>query len=124
MCYDSAMKHSVEKISPAQAPFIKRMATIVFEANTPHKGNTKATISIADFNLSAGDLGVYTNLFESFFRIGEPIVSKSAQDIAGIMPPAVFMEALPRLLKARALSVTFWEHRASAPKLWRKVKNF
>ena len=34
------------------------------------------------------------------------------------------MEALPRLLKAKAISVTFWEHFASAPKLWRKVQTF
>ena len=118
------MKQTEAKTNQVQVPFVKRMATIVFEANVQHKGNTKSTISPADFCLSDGDLCVYTNLFESFFRAGEPIVSKSAQDIASIMPPAVFMEALPRLVKARAITVSFWEHRASAPKLWRKVKNF
>jgi hypothetical protein len=40
------------------------------------------------------------------------------------MPPDVFMEALPRLVRARAIGVTFWEHCASTPKFWRKVKNF
>jgi len=118
------MKQAVAILSPVQAPFVKRMATIVFESNVPHKGNTKATISVEDFGLSEEDLGVYTSLSKRFFRVGEPIVSKSAQDIASVMPPDRFMDALPRLVKARALSVTFWEHRASAPKLWRKVKTF
>ena len=118
------MKQPTAKTSQEQAPFIKRMATIVFETNVPHKGTNKAKINIADFCLSEGDLGVYTNLFNSFFRDGAPIVSKSAQDIANIMPPDVFMEALPRLVRARAIDVTFWEHCASNPKLWRKVKNF
>jgi hypothetical protein len=118
------MKEPAAKTSEAQVPFAKRMATIVFETNVPHKGNTKATINIANFCLSEGDLGIYTNLFDSFCREGAPIVSKSAQDIASIMPPDVFMEALPRLIRARAIGVTFWEHSASMPKLWRKVKSF
>jgi len=104
-------------------PFVKRMATIVFEATIPHK-RTKAAVDIADFCLSAGDLGVYTSLLDGFFRVGTPIVSKSAQDVEGIMPAAMFMEALPRLEKANALRVTFWEHAASTPKHWRKVKSF
>jgi hypothetical protein len=100
------------------------MATIIFEANVPHAGNTKTTVNLADFRLSKEDLGVYNSLSKNFFRVGEPIVSKSAQDIANIMLPDVFMEALPRLVKSGAISVTFWEHRASTPKLWRKVKTF
>jgi len=118
------MKESTGKADPAQAPFVKRMATIVFETNVRNKGTVKASINVADFCLSEGDLGVYTSLSRNFFREGEPIVSKSAQDIANIMPPAVFMEALPRLIRARALGVTFWEHCASTPKFWRKVHNF
>lgn len=118
------MNESTVKAKPVAAPFVKRMATIVFETNVRHKGTTKASINVADFCLSEGDLDVYTNLSKNFFREGEPIVSKSAQDIARIMPPDVFMEALPRLVRARALGVTFWEHRASTPKFWRKVKNF
>ena len=100
------------------------MATIVFESSVPHKGNPKAVPDVADFHLSAADLGVYTNLFESFGRTGGAIVSKSSQDIASVMPPATFMEALPRLVKAGAVSVTFWEHSAASPKFWRKVKSF
>jgi hypothetical protein len=118
------MKQPAAKTGEAQVPFIKRMATIVFETNVPHKGNTKATINVANFCLSEGDLSVYTSLFDSFCRDGSPIVSKSAQDIASIMPPAVFMEALPRLIRARAIGVTFWEHCVSTPKLWRKVNTF
>ncbi len=119
------MKESTAKTrTAAAAAFIKRKATIVFETNTPHKGNTKAIISVADLNLTKDDLGIYTRLFDSFFREGAPIVSKSAKEIESVMSPAVFMEALPRLVKAGALSVTFWEHRASAPNLWRKVKAF
>jgi hypothetical protein len=124
LCYTAAMKESIAKTRTAAAAFIKRKATIVFETNTPHKGNTKTIISVADLNLTKDDLGIYTRLFDSFFREGEPIVSKSAKEIASVMSPAVFMEALPRLVKAGALSVTFWEHRASAPNLWRKVKTF
>jgi len=107
----------------ATSPFIKRKATIVFEANTPHKGSAKAVVPLADFNLSKSDLGVYSSLFEHFCLVGKPIVSMSAQEIASIMPQAVFMEALPRLVKAGILSVTFWEHRVSSPNLWRKVKS-
>ena len=107
-----------------QKPFVKRMATIVFDANVVHRRNAKPVIAPVKFCLSDEDLGVYTSLSNSFFRDGVPIVSKSAEDIAGIMPMTVFMDALPRLTKARAISVTFWEHFASAPNLWRKVKNF
>ena len=112
------------KTNPAKAPFVKRMATIVFEANVRPKGNVKGSVNVADFHLSDQDLGVYAKLSERFFCAGESIVSKSVHDIASIMPPTVFMEALPRLVKARALSVTFWEHAASTPKFWRKVKSF
>ena len=108
----------------AREPFIKRMATIVFESSVPHKGNAKSPPAIADFHLSAADQSLYTSLFESFCPAGGAIVSKSSQDIANIMPPATFMEALPRLVKARAVSVTFWEHSAATPKFWRKVKSF
>lgn len=118
------MKDVLAKTEADSAPFNKRMATIVFETNVPHKGNAKASINVAGFSLSAGDLGVYTRLFNHFFRDGEPIVSKSAQEIAAIMPPDEFVAAVPRLVRARALSVTFWEHRASAPKLWRRVDGF
>ena len=118
------MKEQAATQTPAREPFVKRMATIVFESSVPHKGNTKVAPSIADCNLSAADLGVYTSLFESFGRAGGAIVSKSSQDIANIMPPATFMEALPRLVKARAVTVTFWEHSAATPKFWRKVKSF
>ena len=118
------MKQTDAKTTSARLPFAKRMATIIFEANVPHAGNTKTTINLADFRLSKEDLSVYANLSKSFFRVGEPIVSKSAQDIASIMPPDVFMEALPRLVRAGAISVSFWEHRASTPKLWRKVKTY
>jgi len=100
------------------------MATIVFETNVVHRGNIKPAIDPASFCLSDEDLGVYKNLSNSFFRDGSPIVSKSAKDISSIMPIVVFMDALPRLAKARAITVTFWEHFASAPQLWRKVKNF
>ena len=106
------------------APFVKRMATIIFEAKVPHKGSPIDDSTPADFCLSAGDQRVYTSLLKGLFREGEPIVSKSAQDIAGIMPVAVFMEALPRLAKANVISVKFWEHAASAPKHWRKVNSF
>ena len=112
------------KRKPDQTPFARRMATIVFEANVQHKGNVKATIGVAAFMLSAADLDTYTKLSEHFLQAGEPIVSKSAKDIANIMPPDVFMDALPRLTKARAITVTFWEHSASTPKFWRKVKSF
>ncbi len=119
------MKASVAtKRKPAQAPFIKRMATIVFEANVPQKGNTKTVIGVADFALSPADKDTYTKLSKHFLLAGEPIVSKSAQDVASIMPPEVFMEALPRLVKARAITVSFWEHAAASPKFWRKVKSF
>jgi len=119
------MKQSVEaKQTPEKEPFIKRMATIVFETNVRQKGNVKATISVDDFVLSAQDLDTYTKLSDHFLQAGAPIVSKSAQDIARIMPPEVFMDALPRLIKARALTVTFWEHAAASPKFWRKVKSF
>ncbi len=118
------MKQALAKTASDQVPFSKRMATIVFETNVPHKGGTKASINVAGFSLSAGDLGIYTRLFDHFFRDGEPIVSKSAQDIAAIMPPDEFVSAVPRLIRARALSVTFWEHRVSAPKLWRRVDGF
>jgi len=118
------MKQSTAKTTPEPTPFFKRMATIVFEANVRPKGNVKSTINVADFHLSDEDRGVYVKLSECFSCAGESIVSKSAQDIASIMPPTVFMEALPRLVKARALSVTFWEHAASTPKFWRKVKSF
>jgi len=118
------MKQATARKTPAQNSFIKRMATIVFEANVRPKGNVKGTINIADFHLSDTDLKVYTKLSEKFFCGGESIVSKSAQDIEKLMPTTVFMDALPRLVKARALSVTFWEHAASTPKFWRKVKSF
>ena len=118
------MKESLVKTVQGREPFVKIMATIVFETNVRHKGRTKAAINIPAFGLSEEDLCVYTSLFASYFREGEPIVSKSAQDISGLMPPAVFMEALPRLVRARAIGVTFWEHSASAPKVWRKVKSF
>ena len=119
------MKQPVaKKQKPVAATFSKRMATIVFEANVPQKGNPKAVIGIADFALSPADLDTYTKLSRHFLQDGAPIVSKSAQDIANIMPPEVFMEALPRLTKARALTVTFWEHAAASPKFWRKVKSF
>ena len=111
-------------MTPAAEPFIKRMATIVFETNVRPKGNIKGSINVAEFRLSDEDRTVYTKLSESFSVGGESIVSKSAQDIASIMPTTVFMDALPRLVKARALSVTFWEHAASTPKFWRKVKSF
>jgi len=124
MCYHERMKQQTAKTSPEQVPFIKRMATIVFESNVRPRGNVKGTINIEEFHLSDEDRGVYAKLSERFFRAGEAIVSKSAQDIAGVIPPAVFMDALPRLVKARALSVTFWEHAASTPKFWRKVKSF
>jgi len=117
------MKQTAAKTRLATPPFIKRKATIVFEANTPHKGSTKTVLSVADFNLSKDDLGVYSRLFEHFCLVGKPIVSMSAKEIASIMSPAVFMEALPRLIKAGILSVTFWEHRVSSPNLWRKVKS-
>ncbi len=112
------------KQSPAKEPFIKRMATIVFETNVRQKGNVKATICAESFALSATDLQTYTTLSDHFLQAGAPIVSKSAQDIAKIMPPEVFMEALPRLTKARAITVTFWEHTAAAPKFWRRVASF
>lgn len=118
------MKQLTAKTNPVQAPFVKRMATIVFETNVRPKGNVKGAINVAEFRLSEEDRGVYTKLSECFTCAGEAIVSKSAQDIASIMPPTVFLEALPRLVKARALSVTFWEHAASTPKFWRKVKSF
>ena len=121
MCYTVAMKKvDADRV---KVPFVKRMATIVFEANVPHKGS-KVPIGIADFRLCEGDMGIYDSLLKAFFRAGEPIVSKSAQDVADIMPQATFMEALPRLVKAGSISVTFWEHHASAPKFWRKVKSF
>lgn len=123
LCYAVPMKKTAVKTRQAAAPFIKRKATIVFEANTPHKGSAKAVACVADFNLSKDDLGIYTSLFDHFCRVGKPIVSMSAQEIANIMPPAVFMEALPRLEKAGILSVSFWEHRAASPNLWRKVKS-
>ena len=106
-----------------QVPFVKRMATIVFEANIPRKG-TKDQVDISDFRLCEGDVGIYASLLKAFFRVGEPIVSKSARDVTDIMPQAMFMEALPRLVKAGAISVAFWEHAPSAPKFWRKVKGF
>ena len=118
------MKQFTAKTNPAPAPFVKRMATIVFETNVRPKGNVKGAINVADFHLSDEDRSVYAKLSERFSCAGEAIVSKSAEDIAGIMPPTVFLEALPRLVKARALSVTFWEHAASTPKFWRKVKSF
>ena len=117
------MKEIAAKARRVTIPFVKRKATIVFEANTPHKGSTKAALSVSDFHLSKDDLGVYSSLFDHFCLVGKPIVSMSAKEIASIMPPAVFMEALPRLIKAGILSVTFWEHRASSPNLWRKVKS-
>ena len=118
------MKQATAQKTPAQEPFVKRMATIVFEANVRPKGNVKGTINIEDFHLSDDDRKVYIKLSDKFFCAGESIVSKSAQDIANVMPTTVFMDALPRLVKARALSVTFWEHAASTPKFWRKVKSF
>ena len=125
VCYTAKMKTlTAAKMTPAAEPFVKRMATIVFEANVRPKGNVKGSINVEDFRLSEADRSVYDKLSKRFFCAGESIVSKSAQDIAGIMPPAVFMDALPRLMKARALSVTFWEHAASTPKFWRKVKSF
>ena len=124
LCYTEKMKETTAKLAPATAPFVKRMATIVFEANVRPKGNVKGSINVAEFNLSDADRGVYAKLSDRFLCAGEAIVSKSAQDIANIMPPAVFLDALPRLVKARALSVTFWEHAASTPKFWRKVKSF
>ena len=118
------MQQPAARRAPAQAPFVKRMATIVFEGNVPHKGSAKAPSSIAALNLSDADQGVYTRLCEGFCGPGEAIVSKSSKDIARIMSPAKFLEALPRLVKARAVTITFWEHSASAPKFWRKVKSF
>jgi len=124
MCYTPFMKKSAATPRQVQEPFVKRMATIVFDANIVCGRNTKPVISPVNLCLSDKDLGVFNSLSDSFFRDGVPIVSKSAKDIASIMPMAVFMDALPRLAKARAISVTFWEHFASAPKLWRKVKTF
>jgi len=119
------MKRQVAtKKKPAQAPFAKRMATIVFEANIQPKGNAKPMVGVSELALSAADLDTYTKLSLHFLLAGGSIVSKSAQDIADIMPPEVFMEALPRLTKAGAITVTFWEHAASTPKFWRKVKSF
>ena len=100
------------------------MATIVFENNVRPKGNVKGTINVEDFNLSDKDRDIYSRLSKNFLSAGEAIVSKSAQDIARVMSPAVFMDAMPRLVKARAISVTFWEHTAATPKFWRKVKGF
>lgn len=126
------MKHACTGLADVQSPFVNRMVTIIFEPNIPHKGTVKPkakikdqpTINITNFHLSAGDLEVYTRLFKGFFRIGFPMVTKTEADIAKIVPPAVFMEALPRLEKAKAVSATFWEHCASAPDLWREVKSF
>jgi hypothetical protein len=118
------MKLPAAKRASSPAPFVKRVATIVFEGHVPHKGHAKAAPGIADYHLSAADEGVYTRLCEGFCAPGEAIVTKSSREIARIMPPATFLEALPRLLKARALTVTFWEHTAATPKFWRKVKSF
>ena len=125
MWYHHAMKRSTpSKARRTQALFVKRMAKIVFETNVRQKGNAKASINVADFCLSADDHGVYTQLVANFFREGESVISKSAAEIAEVIPPAVFQDALPRLVKAGALSVSFWEHRASSPNLWRRVPNF
>jgi hypothetical protein len=112
-----------KKKKPSRVPFAKRMATIVFEASVPkHKG--KPAKSKPDFALSAADMATYNKLFKNFLLPGETFVSKSERDITDIMPLDVFMNALPRLAKARAITVTFWEHAAATPKLWRKVKSF
>ena len=118
------MKRQDSKAGRAHVPFVKRMATIVFEANVPHKGSTKADLGLADFRLCEGDAGIYASLLKAFFLVGEPIVSRSARDVEAIMPTDTFMEALPRLVKAGAISIAFWEHNASAPKFWRKVQGF
>ena len=100
------------------------MATIVFEANVRPKGNVKGSINVEDFPFTAEDRKVYAKLSGQFLREGAPIVSKSEEEIAQVVPTAVFMDALPRLAIARALCVTFWVHAASTPKFWRKVKSF
>ena len=110
-----------QKLSPV--PFAKRMATIVFEASSP-KVKGRATESGAVLALSVKDRATYTKLSKHFLPADETFVSKSEADVAKIMPLAVFMDALPRLAKARAITVTLWEHTAASPKFWRSVKSF
>jgi hypothetical protein len=112
-----------KKKKKSSVPFAKRMATIVFEASIP-KRNGRTTSSGPDLALSVKDRATYTKLAKHFLPEGETFVSKSEADIVKIMPLDVFMEALPRLAKARALTVTFWEHSAATPKFWRKAESF
>ena len=117
------MKSPVAKKKKSPVPFAKRMATIVFEASIL-KGKSEATKSKAVLSLSVKDRATYAKLSKHFLTGDETFVSKSEADIAKIMPLAVFMDALPRLAKARAITVTFWEHTAASPKFWRGVKSF
>ena len=117
------MKSPVATKKKSPVPFAKRMATIVFEASIP-KGKSGATKSGAVLALSVKDRAAYAKLSKHFLPADETFVSKSEADIAKIMPLAVFMDALPRLAKARAITVTFWEHTAASPKFWRSAKSF
>ena len=111
------------KRTKSPAPFAKRMATIVFEASIA-KSRSKAPNSVVSLGLSVKDKATYTKLSRHFLPTDEMFASKSEADIAAIMPVAEFMDALPRLAKARAITVTFWEHTAASPKFWRSVKSF
>ena len=118
-----ATKKKKKKKKKSPVPFAKRMATIVFEASIA-KGKGSATNSRAVLALSVKDRATYKKLSKHFLPADATFASKSEADIAKIIPLDVFMDALPRLAKAKAITVTFWEHTAAAPKFWRSVKSF